>query len=60
MLAALATGAPATGSPSIAGHRCKNTLAKPPTLTSKVPPSLDVFAVCVDSSAGISVQLQTV
>lgn len=36
MLAVLATGAPATGSPSIAGHRYKNTLAKPPTLTLKV------------------------
>lgn len=33
MLALLATGAPASRSPSIAGHRCKNTVPKPPTLS---------------------------
>lgn len=53
MLAVLATGPPATGSPSIAGHRCeKNTTSDSHR---EGPPLLEGFAVCVDSSARISV-----
>lgn len=59
MLAVLATGAPATGSPSIAKSPLQKRTCKTSDSHLEGPPLLDVFTVCVDSATGNSRQFSS-